>query len=335
MINELNEIKKGNMVVPKNLQLDLTNKCNNDCTICYYHIHNHLNEFNKNDELTYEEASKIIKEASNYGIKSIEKTGGGEPLLVRYFDKISQLSRNLGLERALVTNGVLLSKHVNEVKDYSWVRVSMDAITEEAYNNVKRTKGGLRHVKKGLEKLCEVKDKNCIVGVSMVVCKENYSNIYYLTKYAKEIGADNIRISMAYTPEKERIFDGIYDKIVNQVDLAKELEDDKFKVFSFSNRINEISGKKKGGFCSYHHLTTAVGANGVLYPCCYFKYISKYNLGNLKDNTFKEVWEGYKRKEFINKTAKDCQASCWMVDKNAYARYIMQDKSDVPHLNFP
>jgi len=336
LLPELQKVKRGEIVSPVNMQIDLTNKCNYDCSFCYYHIHNHLKDFHSQDWLKEEEAIKIIREAKDYGLKSVEITGGGEPLLVKYFREFSQEARDLELERALVTNGVFLDKHIDEVKDYSWVRVSMDAITPEAYTRVHRRDGrNLRRVKRGIEELCKVKDNDNVIGISTIVCRENYQDIVNLTKYAKEIGADNLRISIAHTPQREHIFDGIWDEVVEQIEEAKELQTDDFKVFAFSNRIKDIAGETRGGFCYYHHFTTAVGANGALYPCCYFKYIPKYNFGNLKEQSFQEIWEGEKRKKFIETIARDCPASCWMTEKNSFARYLTLNEDEVPHLNFP
>lgn len=334
ILPELHKVKRGEIVQPVNLQIDLTNLCNYDCVHCYYHVHDHLKEFNKFDILKKEDAIRIIREAKDYGLKSVEITGGGEPLLAPYFDEFSQEARNLGLERALVTNGVFLENHLGEIKDYSWVRVSMDAINPRTYQKVhRRSRENLTSVKNGLEKLCKIKNNDCIVGVSTVVSDENYKDIINLTKYSKQIGADNLRISLAHTPKKEKIFDGIWDEIVEQIEEAKELQTNDFRVFAFSNRIKDIARQTRGGFCHYHHFTTAVGANGDLYPCCYFKYIPKFNLGNLKELNFKQVLEGEKRKKFIDTIAKDCPASCWMTEKNSFARYITEDNP--PHLNFP
>lgn len=334
ILPELKKVKDNEIVNPINLQIDLTNKCNYDCSFCYYRIHNHLKDFNIHDELSKKDAFKIIKEAKYCGLKSVEITGGGEPLLVNYFNDFSKEIRNLGLEKALVTNGRFLSKYIEEVKDYSWVRISMDAITPEIYEKVhNRKRENLDKVKKGLEDLCHKKEG--IIGISIVVCPDNYLDIYNLAKYSKNIGADNIRISLSHTPHKERIFDGIWNEVINQIELAKQLQTNEFKVFAFSNRIKDIARQTKGGFCYYHHFTTSVGANGSLYPCCYFKYIPKYNLGNLKDKSFGEIWNGNKRKKFIENTAKDCQASCWMTEKNAFGRYITLEKGEIPHVNFP
>ncbi|GAG80599.1 unnamed protein product, partial [marine sediment metagenome] len=106
---KLQKVKEGEIVSPVNLQIDLTNKCNYDCVFCYYKVHNHLKDFNRKDQLKKEEAIKIIREAKDCGLKSVEITGGGEPLLVPHFKEFSQEARKLGLERALVTNGVLVA----------------------------------------------------------------------------------------------------------------------------------------------------------------------------------------------------------------------------------
>ena len=336
MMPELYKIKNNEIVSPKCMQIDLTNKCNSKCTFCYYDIHDHLDDFSRKSVMKKEVAMRTLDDFAEMGGKSVEITGGGEPLLAPYFKEFSQKARSLGLNKALVTNGILLDRHIDEVKDYDWVRVSLNAGYPISYQNIHRIPVNNHYkVVSNLEKLCAKKEEHNIVGVSVIVNGQNYTEVDKIGYIAKNSGANNIRISLAHTPEKEGIFSGIWNKVVDGIEKTKKLEDDNFKVFSFSNRINDIARKTQSGFCFYHHLTTAVGANGGVYPCCYFKGIKQYNLGNLNDESFKQIWNGNKRKIFNEKVGYDCKASCWMVDKNKFAQYITMNKEDVGHLNFP
>ena len=337
MIPELKRVKNKEIVSPVNLQIDLNNYCNNDCRWCYYRIHDHVDEFDVKDSIDKKVALEIIEQFAAEGGKSVEITGGGEPLMYPHFKEFSQKARELGLDRALVTNGVLLSEElIDEIKDYAWVRVSLNAASQDIYQQVHNRPGErYNKVVSNLEKLCSVKEDDCIVGVSMITDEINYKDIYEMCKVAKYAGADNARISLAHTPQKETLFYNVWDRVVDQIEDAKKLSDDDFKVFAFANRIQDIARETKGGHCYYHHFTTAVGANGAVYPCCYFKDISTYNLGNLNEQSFKEIWHGEKRQKFIDTIGKDCPASCWMTEKNKLCSYLTLEKEDVPHLNFP
>lgn len=331
---QLMDIKNGKIVAPVNLQIDPTNICNHDCSFCYYHVHE-LGDFVYKEKINREVMLKTLDDLLVLGGKSVEWTGGGEPFVHKDFDEFSQKARSNGFEQALVTNGQLLDKHIDEVLDFSWVRVSVNG-GSNSYEKVHRVRAGVRDtVWKNIEDLAGKKKDGNVLGISNVVCADNWMDIYEIGKYAKERGADNYRISLAHTDDKDAPFLNIWGDILDQIDKTKDLQDDDFRVFSFSNRIATIARKEKGGFCFYHHLTTALGANGELYPCCYFKYLPEFSLGNVNEMSLVDIWFGDKRKEFIDGTAKDCWGHCWMGDKNKLAAYITSEKDEAPHINFP
>jgi radical SAM protein with 4Fe4S-binding SPASM domain len=224
---------------------------------------------------------------------------------------------------------------MDEVLDYAWVRFSINGASKTYASTHKVKPEVLGHVVKNLEELAKRKSDTNMLGVSNIVYPKNWEDIYEVAKIAKESGADNYRISLSHTDEGDKPFLPIWGKILDQIDLAKGLQDENFRVFAFSNRIADIGRKAEGGFCFYHHLTTALGADGELYPCCYFKYLPEFGLGNINTKSFADIWFGEQRKSFIDSTAKDCKGACWMQDKNKLAGYITETKGDVPHINFP
>lgn len=331
---ELLKIKEGKIVPPTNLQIDLTNICNHDCEFCYYHVHD-LGNFVYKHTLPTDKVLGTLDDMVSMGGKSVEYTGGGEPLVHKDFDLISQYARNLGFEQSLVTNGQLMDRHVEEVLDYSWVRFSINGASKSYASTHKVKPEVLGKVVKNLEELAKKKKDTNMLGVSNIVYPKNWEDIYEVAKIAKESGADNYRISLSHTDEGDKPFLPIWGKILDEIDKAKELQTKDFRVFSFSNRIADIGRKTESSFCFYHHLTTALGADGELYPCCYFKYLPQFALGNIKEKPFIDVWFGEKRQAFIDSTAKDCAGACWMQDKNKLADYITTPKKDVPHINYP
>ena len=140
-IPELKRIKKGELVSPSCMQIDLTNACNSKCNFCYYQIHDHVNEFKKADKLLGTVVLRAVQEFKDIGGKCIETTGGGEPLLAKYYDIYSQTARELGLQQALVTNGILLNKHIDEVVDDEGVRVSLKAGDTNMHERVQGING--------------------------------------------------------------------------------------------------------------------------------------------------------------------------------------------------
>ena len=327
---KLDELKNGELPYPTFFQIDLTNVCNLNCNFCWYKVHP-LGDYISKDYLDTKKLFDFLIDIEGE-VKAIEHTGGGEPLCHPDHNKIFNYCNELGFEQSLVTNGTLFDDETLEiVKDFEWVRFSIDSTTSETYKKIKGVYLFNTAID-NLKKLIEIKNKKNVIGFSFIVCRDNYTEIYEAAKFAKEIGCDNIRFSLAYTPEREKMFEGIWDECMRQIDGAKELEDGNFRVFAFSNRIYDIANKVKSDYCGYHHLVGVLGANGCMYPCCLLKLNSDYNLGSIYENSFDEIWFSDKRKKFIESIKNGCPYSCWMTPKNA----IMQAYIDPPikHVNF-
>ncbi len=330
------QLKKGGVIYPVFVQIDLINACNIDCSFCSYKLGNYssdqIKDFDRGDKLNKNIVFRILREMKKAGVKAVEWSGGGEPTLHPDWKDIVKVAKELGYEQALVTNGTLLDDEgIDLIKDFEWVRFSIDASTEETYNQVKR-KPELKLALENLKRLVEIKNPENIVGVSFVVCKENYHEIHEAARLAKTLGADNIRFSLAYTPQGKEMFDGIWDNTIEQIEKAKQEKTEDFKVFAFPNRIDEISQKTKSDACYFHEFVATIGANGAVYPCCLLKYNPKFNFGNLNDNSFEDIWFGDKRKEFVGQIRRGCNYSCWMTDKNNFISYFLERNPS--HVNF-
>ncbi|MHA1852569.1 MAG: radical SAM/SPASM domain-containing protein [Candidatus Heimdallarchaeaceae archaeon] len=327
---KLYHLSKGRLIMPVFIQWDLTNKCNNNCSFCFYKI-NPLTDWNKNDEMPTDIVFRVLEELKELGIKAIEWTGGGEPTLHPDHKEIFKRAKKLGFEQALVTNGTLLDeKTLQIIKDFEWVRFSVDAATAETYRAIKST-DLFDVVIRNLRRLIRIHEENCIIGFSFIVCPDNYREILMATKMAKALGCDNIRFSLAMTPSKEKLFENIWDECLDELELAKSEETEYFKVFEFSNRINVLAKDVLSDYCGYHHFVGVIAPRGV-YPCCRLKDDATFNFGSLEKHTFKEIWKGKKRRRFIESIKNGCPYDCWMTEKNKFIKYLIT--KDVKHVNF-
>lgn len=328
------KISKKEIVSPVNFQVDLTNKCNNKCRWCFWDIHP-LPEMSRKDFISKEKMIEVIGDFKEIGGQAIEWTGGGEPTVSPYFIDVVNESRRRGLGQALVTNGKRLAGIIEEaVMDFDWVRVSLNSSSVAMYKKLHGNDSFLRVIN-NIEKFAVAKAENCVLGVSMIVDEYNWTEIVPMTVIAKEMGANNVRIGVPQTPKNEKLFDGIWDKVVERMELAKTCQDDNFMVFTLSGRIETLAHKTTSKRCYCHHLVPSLGANGVVYPCCHLKYLPEYNLGNVNETSFKEVWNGATRKTFIDTIGENCTKSCWFNDKNKLADYIVKEPLEVPHLAYP
>jgi len=124
------------------LRISVTDRCNLRCTYCMpREIFDASHVFLPRAELlTFEEIERIARLFAQLGVRKIRLTGG-EPLLRRgieqLIEKLARLVTSEGnpLEIALTTNGVLLGKKAQILKDsgLSRVTVSLDGLSQETF----------------------------------------------------------------------------------------------------------------------------------------------------------------------------------------------------------
>jgi len=326
----LDALRNGDLPLPVLVQWDLTNRCNMDCVHCFYHIFE-LSDWNPKAEMPTNLVYRTLDELKELDVKAIEWTGGGSIECHPDYKEILRYSKKLGFENALVTNSTLLDEEaLRIIRDFSWVRFSIDAATRETYRKVHRVDLFDKAVV-NVKRLLDVRSERNVVGYSFIVSPANYTEIHTAAFFARNLGCDNVRFSLAMTPKREKLFDGIWDETVREIEKAKKLENGVFRVFAFSNRINELALKTLSDYCGYHHFVGVIAPTGV-YPCCRLKDDGRFNLGKLGSQSFKEIWFGEKRRKFIKSISKGCKFDCWMYSKNKFIEYLLSENP--MHKNF-
>jgi len=339
-VHHIDKIKKayiGEPVSPVNIQIDITGRCNHSCPYCFYRGFDQelAPAFIEKNSIPFEAIEKILFDSASMGVRAVEITGGGEPCLHKNFHEIFEVAAKYNLETALVTNGVLLreSDISTMASNLIWARISLDASNSKDYAKIRRCPENDFY--KAVTTMTLLKKiTSATVGLSFIIHKENYNDIIKFAEFAKKVGADNIRYSMAYTPQRGEYFKEIYNSIMLQLKEALKLSSDTFKVFDFGEIYFDAlnAKKKKYCFCGFMQLTTAIGNDGYLYPCCAVKYISNWRIGNVIENGFKHVWNIQRPKWMESFTVDNCP-QCWQDKKNEFIEYILN--SEPKHINFP
>ncbi|GAB1235198.1 GTP 3',8-cyclase MoaA [Ferrigenium sp. UT5] len=126
----------------RDLRISVTDRCNLRCTYCmpreiYDESHHFLP---RADLLNFEEIERLAQVFIRLGVQKLRITGG-EPLLRKgvehLIEKLAVLQTNEGkpVEIALTTNGVLLAKKAQSLKDAGLARVtvSLDGLSQETF----------------------------------------------------------------------------------------------------------------------------------------------------------------------------------------------------------
>lgn len=104
-------------IPPIHAQLIPTNKCNLNCNYCS------CRKRDRNLEMDFEMAKKVIDKLKDLGCKAVTITGGGSPLLYSHIKELIDYFFIKDIKIGLVTNGLLLGKQQNLHK-VAWCRIS-------------------------------------------------------------------------------------------------------------------------------------------------------------------------------------------------------------------
>ena len=334
--DKLEQLKAGEQVVPSQVQLIPTNRCDLACSYCAYRLTGYQSseDFNTTDELPYEKIVEILDDCQSMGVKAIEITGGGSSLLHPRIHDIIKGVLSRGMKGGLVTTGVnLTTKIAKTLTEFSWVRFSLDACTHATYRKMKKV-DRFQKVLEWIDYFVSI-NKDCIVGIGFVVNKDNYKEIYTAAKLAKCLGVDNFRISAAFTAEGYSYFDDFREEAVELAKRSEELSDDNFTVFNLmGDRLKDaFVGSPDYDYCGIKELATYIGADSNVYYCCNLAYNVNGLIGSLENKSFKELWESNTKKvKFINHNPSKQCGICMFRLKNEFINYCI--KPDCKHIEF-
>lgn len=217
------------------LRITLTNRCNVNCLYCH-----HDGMVTSKDEMTADELYTICKIAKNIGVKKI-RLSGGEPLIrkdiVEVIDKIASLDFE---DISMTTNGILLEKYAEDLKNAGLdrVNVSLDTLNRETYEYITK-KDYLESAKAGILKAVEV--GLYPVKINMVIMKDiNQNEIKEMFKFCKE---NNMVLQLIELIESENCDD---DKF--SVDYHYKLDMIEEKLSEMADDVRErklMQGRKK------------------------------------------------------------------------------------------
>lgn len=338
-MDRLTQLKNGQQTIPLQVQLVPSNKCNNRCTFCAYRMEGYSSNetFSDKDFLSLEKIKETFDCMADMGIRSVQITGGGEPLVHPNIKEILRYAFAKNIEVAIVSNGCALDEELCEIlSEASWIRISMDSATPENYSflrNVPITT--FSKTIKNIECLIK-KNKKATIGIGFVVEKENYTEILLAAELYKKLGVDNFRISAAFTPMGYAYFDSFKNEAMLLSKQAEKLSDEKFTVFNlFNDRIKDtFDGVQDYDFCPIKDLMVYIGADYNAYTCCTLAYNRKGFIGSIKDQSFKQLWESEEKKSFFSKhnPSKICRMPCMYKQKNEFINYCI--KKNAKHTNF-
>jgi radical SAM protein with 4Fe4S-binding SPASM domain len=325
---------KNKSLLLSRLDLELTERCNNDCVHCYINLPAD-DLLARKKELPTEETKNILREAARLGCLTVRFTGG-EPLLREDFQELYIFSRKLGLRVILFTNATLITAELARlfarIPPLEKIEVSIYGMKKSSYEAATRTGGSFEAAWRGINLLLEYGIPFTAKGAFLPA---NKSETAEFEKWAKTVPGMN------KTPAYSMFFDLRCRRDEKKNDRIKRIRPSPEEALNFLARQKDRYIKEMKKFCSKFTRPSGeklfscgsgcgggcVDAYGIFQPCMLLRHpATVYDLkkGSLEDalrNFFPKIrkmktanprYLSRCAKCFLKGLCEQCPAKSWM-----------------------
>jgi GTP 3',8-cyclase len=335
-LDVLNAWLRGERIFPIFVELSPVGACNQACVFCAY-------EYLKRQPclLDTRRTCALLDEFADLGVKSVFFSGEGEPLLHKDIACMIVHAKTKGIDVALNTNGVLLTKEVSAriLGVLSWMRLSINAGTEESYRRIHRARrGDFGLLMRNLEAAVRVKKRiksDVSIGAQLVYLKQPFDEIMGLARRLKSIGLDYFAVKQFNKHPLSRFNVRVSRGEVERLKEVERLGDDSFHV-AVRESFDAEKQKRHYTQCYGFEFFAEVKCDGGVYPCGPLLGLKEYCYGNVNRDSFKRIWLGKKRSRVVKKIFRgvdvgQCMPNCRLHNIN---EFLWKLKSVPEHVNF-
>lgn len=344
----LDKLVNAEEACPVHLQLGTVNYCNHDCTFCYAARSMFDAQEIPRTRIDVERLMEIIDEMRELGLRSATLIGSGEPTLHPHVDEIITGLHDRGLDVGMFTNGSCLTdKTARAIVDHmTFVRFSMTGASR-AVHDVVHANGDFERVVANIEKLVRLRvGAFPTLGSQFVLASYSAPDVVEGARLAKSLGLDYYEIKPCYVaPDKPNQLENTLagDEARELMLEAKTFEDENFKVYAKVDQMQGVFAARDDrrrfhyrpyDDCPGHKTNAVLEADFNIYFCSNHK-TDDFCLGNLRGQSFKEVWQGERRREIIRTLdVHQCEPHCRMDPVNKIVHEIRVGERLIP-LNLP
>ena len=281
--------------IPRAVYLNMTPHCNLNCVYCFA-----TEREENNFIMNLNDYKKVLISVKNYNPNSEIIFTGGEPLISELTIPVAKYSKELGLTTKLMTNATLITeKNVENIANvFDSIKISLDGSTAEKHNFY-RGPGSYERTIKAI-KLLDKLDTN--ISLAMVVTKNNYSDIATMAKKWGERLTFQPLFPIGNAKKKKNL----YLSGKEYFDVLKSAG-----VIPYTDLKNIIKSQTSATpvlKCALGDAEVSISSSGDVYPCQLLHY-SIFKIGNIKEQSFDEIYGSEKMKHFKMHTA-DCIKKC-------------------------
>lgn len=271
--------------MPLSIAIEPTTSCNLRCPECPSGLRSFTRETGMLDEEFFRKTIDQLYREIIYLTFYFQ----GEPYLNPKFLQMVKYASQKNIYTVTSTNAHYLDNENAKATVESGLDrliISIDGVTQESYESY-RIGGNLHKVIDGTKNIIKwkkvLRTKKPYVVFQFVVFRQNEHEIEKIKKLGGQLGVDEVKIKTA------QIYD--YERGKDRMPLNEKYSRYKKEKSSFTLRHSSLEN------CWRMWHSCVITWDGRIVPCCFDKD-AKYCLGNLKENTFREIWLNATYSEF-------------------------------------
>ncbi len=273
--------------LPVSISFEPTTSCNLRCPECPSGLREFSRPTGMLEKSFFEETIDDIYKELLYLIFYFQ----GEPYLNPDFLDMVKYAHDKGIYTATSTNAHYLTNEKAKKTIESGLDrliISIDGTTQDVYQSY-RVGGKLEKVLEGARNIVkwkkELNSKTPFVFFQFLVVKPNEHQIEEIKQLAKEIGVDQVRFKTAQVYD----FENDPNQLIPTIEKYSRYKKDKH------GNMASKSGLQNHCWKLWH--SNVITWDGLVAPCCFDKDAS-HQLGNLKGQRFKAIWQNDNYKQF-------------------------------------
>ncbi|GKU26635.1 radical SAM protein [Clostridium folliculivorans] len=186
--------------LPEVVGIKLTNRCNLRCKHCYEWnekgFHRNMDKQEQQTDIALDTLKKVLEETKK--VKSRLYLWGGEPLVYKHFEELTDLLLNDPREVAMCTNALLIPEKLDSIiklSDNLELLVPVEGFEED--NDLIRGEGNFKKTMESLNILLDLK-KKCIykgkISIHTVINDSVIPKLYDLVEFFEKMGVDMLML---------------------------------------------------------------------------------------------------------------------------------------------
>jgi len=278
--------------MPLSYSIEPTNHCNLMCPECPSGLGALTRPLGL---LSADDFKNIIDQVKDTGFY-VQLYFQGEPYINKNLSVMIKYAQSKNIYVSISTNGHFINeKTVDDIIKNAPDKLifSVDGLDEESYQNY-RVGGSFKKADEGLRLLIrkrnQLKKKKPFVEFQFIVMKQNEHMLDDVKKYGRDTGVDKVVFKTMQVSSYEN---ALHFLPSNQ----------RYSRYILSNGEIKIKNKLKD-HCFALWRTSVITWDGKVVPCCFDKD-ANFGLGELKDNSVKDIWLSKPYQDFRQGVLKD------------------------------